>query len=55
MCFVFILTANKWYIFFEEKIKKCHTEMVCGVVKGATVRAKENRLIEKSKNESSDL
>lgn len=46
------------YIFKKIKEKKCHTEMVCGVVKGATVQAKAskmNRLIENSKKESSDL
>lgn len=39
MCFVFILTENKWYIFFKKEIKR-HTEKVCGTVKGANVQAK---------------
>lgn len=37
MCFVFILTENKWYIFFKEEIKR-HTEMVCRKAKGAKVQ-----------------
>lgn len=28
MCFVFILTENKWYIFFKKEAKR-HTETVC--------------------------
>lgn len=39
MCFVFILTENKWYIFLKKEIKR-HTEKVCGTVKGAKVQTK---------------
>ena len=35
MCFVFILTENKRYIYFLKKKIKRHTEMVCGIVKGS--------------------
>lgn len=52
MCFVFILTENKWYIFFKKEIK-CHTEKVCGIVKGAKKRT--DSLINQTSNESSDL
>lgn len=63
MCFVFILTENKWYIFFKKEIKR-HTEKVCGIAKRTNKQkpdrtsdgAKTSRLVkENSKRESSDL
>lgn len=55
MCFVFILTENKWYIFFKKEIK-CHTEKVCGIVKGANVQTKTLKwtLINQTSDERSD-
>lgn len=51
MCFVFILTENKWYIFFKKEIKR-HTEKVCGIVKGAK-SSDENMLQKKKKSTDS--
>lgn len=48
MCFVFILTDYKWYIFLKKEIK-CHTWKVCGIAKGtkSSDKNKQNRLIQK--------
>lgn len=48
MCFVFILTENKWYIFFKKEIKR-HTEKVCGIVKGA--KSSDENMLQKKKNQ----
>lgn len=42
MCFVFILTENKWYIFFKKEAKR-YTETVCREAKGAKVQAKKKK------------
>lgn len=42
MCFVFILTENKWYIFFKKEAKR-HTETVCREAKGAKVQTKNTK------------
>lgn len=45
MCFVFILTKNKWYIFFKKWIK-CDTERFPGRRKEQKVREKQRKKTE---------
>lgn len=57
MCFIFILTENKRYIYFLKKKIKRHTEMVCGIVKGSNdkqikkkkIKCQTNRFIKEIK------